>query len=93
MIEYKILDRRGILEITDAVHSIIEKYHGGNAARDTRLHIDYLAVLMLALIDMGNRGETKEVRSQSFSLIMRNVQHMAMICEKGGIPALMNSQC
>lgn len=79
---YQPMSGPAVLEMVDAVKAIADKHHG--PTNDTTQLVDYAAVVMLALADMGYRGQTRVEREMSFDKLAANLKRMCRrVAEKG----------
>lgn len=89
MIEYLAMSHGIILSTAAHVNKNVRKYHGRKKVTGLKLDIDYVAMVMLALMDKAMESETKEVRSEFFANIMYDVNEMARISENGGFAGML----
>ncbi len=84
---YQPMNRTAILEIVDAIKAIVDKHHG--ETNDTAQLVDYTAVVMLALADMGYRGQTHAEREISFDKLAANLKRMCRRVSGEGFAGLL----
>jgi len=84
---YQPMSGPAVQEMVDAIKVIADKHHG--VTNDTAQLVDYAAVAMLALADMGCRDLTRLEREMSFNQLAANLKRMCRRVAESGFAGLM----